>query len=69
MPKIAETYEEIIAAAKGEIKAIVTTAEVWQIFSAPTTAYKPLDTHFMQSCMQDTYTALQNATLRTCAMP
>ena len=30
MPKIAETYEEITAAARGEIKAIITTAEVVQ---------------------------------------
>ena len=36
MPKIAETYEEITAAARGEIKAIITTAEVLQISFAPT---------------------------------
>ena len=28
VPKIAETFEEIIASARGQIKAVVTTAEV-----------------------------------------
>ena len=28
MPKIAETFEEIIASARGQVKAIITTAEV-----------------------------------------
>ena len=40
VPKIAETYEEITAAARGEIKAIITTAEVVQISFAPPPSIK-----------------------------
>ena len=44
VPKIAETFEEIIASARGQVKAIITTAEV-----STATEEAPLRLHGMAS--------------------
>lgn len=49
VPKIAETFEEIIASARGQIKAVVTTAEVCKPLLRRSVVYYALHNHVLGS--------------------